>query len=37
MTTLTVTYYNVNGPYGQVQPFDSFRLQRPRSDGPRRG
>jgi hypothetical protein len=33
LTAITVTYYNIDGPYGQLAPFDSFRLQRPRSDG----
>ena len=32
MTSIRVTYYDVTGPYGQVQPFESFTLRRPRSD-----
>jgi hypothetical protein len=32
-TTITVTYYDVTGPYGQVEPFETFTLTRPRSDG----
>jgi hypothetical protein len=32
-TTITVTYYDVTGPYGQLQPFESFVLERPRRDG----
>jgi hypothetical protein len=31
-TTITVTYYEVVGPYGQVQPFEQFQLHRPRRD-----
>ena len=30
MTTITVTYYEVTGPYGQLTPFETFTLQRPR-------
>jgi hypothetical protein len=33
LTTMRVTYYDVLGPDGAVQPFESFTLQRPRSDG----
>ncbi len=31
-TTMTVTYYDVTGPYGQLEPFETFQLRRPRSD-----
>jgi hypothetical protein len=31
-TTMTVTYYDVTGPYGQLEPFETFTLQRPRND-----
>jgi 3',5'-cyclic AMP phosphodiesterase CpdA len=34
-TSLHVTYYNVLGPQGQLAAFESFTLQRPRTDGPR--
>src|SRR5262249_9244149 len=27
-TTITVTYYDVTGPYGQVEPFETFTLTR---------
>jgi len=27
-----VTYYDVVGPDGQIAPFESFTLQRPRRD-----
>ncbi|MGW3626237.1 purple acid phosphatase family protein [Streptomyces sp. NPDC000880] len=33
MTKLQVTYYNVLGPQGQLSAFESFTLQRPRTDG----
>jgi 3',5'-cyclic AMP phosphodiesterase CpdA len=33
LTTITVTYYDVVGTEGELQPFDSFTLQRRRSDG----
>ncbi|MCL2796182.1 MAG: metallophosphoesterase family protein [Microbacteriaceae bacterium] len=32
LTTITVTYYEVAGPYGTLTPFETFTLQRPRSD-----
>jgi hypothetical protein len=32
MTKLEVTYYNVLGPQGQLAAFESFTLQRPRTD-----
>ncbi|HKD96514.1 MAG TPA: metallophosphoesterase family protein [Micromonosporaceae bacterium] len=32
VTTMTVTYYDVVGTGGQIRPFESFTLQRPRSD-----
>ena len=32
-TSMKVTYYEVKGPYGQLTPFETFTLQRPRSDG----
>jgi hypothetical protein len=31
-TTMTVTYYDVLGPGGQLQAFETFTLQRPRAD-----
>jgi hypothetical protein len=31
-TTMTVTYYDVTGPHGEVTAFESFVLERPRSD-----
>ncbi len=31
-TSISVTYYEVNGPYGQLHAFETFVLQRPRSD-----
>ena len=31
-TTIDVTYYNVTGPYGQLEPFDTFTLRRHRND-----
>jgi 3',5'-cyclic AMP phosphodiesterase CpdA len=31
-TEIKVTYYDVTGPYGQVAPFESFTLRRPRRD-----
>jgi hypothetical protein len=33
LTKITVTYYEVSGPYGTLTPFETFTLQRPRSDG----
>ncbi|MGI4860024.1 MAG: purple acid phosphatase family protein [Janthinobacterium lividum] len=33
MTTITVTYYDVDGPDGQLAPFEKFALRRPRRDG----
>jgi hypothetical protein len=32
MTTIKVTYYDVVGPGGQIAPFESFTLRRPRRD-----
>jgi hypothetical protein len=32
VTTMSVTYYDVVGTEGQLEPFESFTLQRPRSD-----
>jgi len=32
LTTIKVTYYDVTGPDGQLAPFESFTLQRPRRD-----
>jgi hypothetical protein len=32
LTTISVTYYDVTGPQGQLAPFETFTLQRPRSD-----
>lgn len=32
-TSITVTYYDVTGPDGQVEPFETFKLRRPRRDG----
>jgi 3',5'-cyclic AMP phosphodiesterase CpdA len=32
MTTIKVTYYDVVGPDGQVAPFETFTLRRPRRD-----
>ena len=31
-TSIAVTYYNVTGPYGQLEPFESFTLRRHRKD-----
>jgi hypothetical protein len=31
-TTIKVTYYDVLGPDGQLAPFETFTLRRPRSD-----
>jgi len=31
-TTITVTYYAVSGPYGDLTPVDKFTLTRPRGD-----
>jgi hypothetical protein len=31
-TRLSVTYYNVTGPLGELAPFETFTLTRPRSD-----
>ncbi|MET9382172.1 fibronectin type III domain-containing protein [Streptomyces sp. NPDC002928] len=33
LTTITVTYYDVVGPQGELKPFESFTLQRRRTDG----
>jgi len=33
-TSLTVTYYEVLGAEGKLHPFETFTLQRPRSDTP---
>ena len=33
LTTIQVTYYDVVGPDGQLSPFESFTLRRPRRDG----
>ncbi len=33
LTTITVTYYDVVGAEGDLRPFESFKLQRRRSDG----
>lgn len=33
VTTMQVTYYDVTGPDGALQPFETFTLQRTRSDG----
>ncbi len=35
LTRLTVTYYDVLGPDGALAPFETFTLQRPRSDARR--
>src|SRR5262245_1093122 len=32
ITTIKVTYYDVVGPDGQIAPFETFTLQRPRRD-----
>ena len=32
LTSIKVTYYEVTGPYGGLTPFETFTLQRPRSD-----
>ena len=32
ITTIEVTYYDVVGPDGQLAPFESFTLRRPRRD-----
>ena len=32
LTRMTVTYYDVTGPDGRLEPFETFTLQRPRSD-----
>jgi hypothetical protein len=32
-TRLSVTYYNVNKPHGDLSVFETFTLQRRRSDG----
>jgi 3',5'-cyclic AMP phosphodiesterase CpdA len=34
-TSITVTYYAVNGPFGALTPVDRFTLVRPRRDGRR--
>ncbi len=31
-TSITVTYYDVSGPYGELTAFETFTLRRPRSD-----
>jgi hypothetical protein len=36
ITKLQVTYYNVLGPEGQLEVFETFTLQRPRADAPDR-
>ena len=33
VTTMTVTYYAVHGPYGELVEIDAFTLRRPRRDG----
>lgn len=33
-TSIAVTYYAVNGPYGDLTPVDQFTLTRPRRSGP---
>jgi hypothetical protein len=33
VTTITVTYYDVVGTGGQLAPFETFTLRRPRRDG----
>jgi hypothetical protein len=33
ITRLSVTYYNVNKPHGELSVFETFTLQRRRSDG----
>ncbi|WP_308429052.1 purple acid phosphatase family protein [Streptomyces brasiliensis] len=32
LTTITVTYYDVTGTQGEMKPFETFTLQRPRRD-----
>jgi hypothetical protein len=32
ITTIKVTYYDVVGPDGQLAPFETFTLRRPRRD-----
>ena len=32
ITTIKVTYYDVAGPDGQLAPFETFTLRRPRRD-----
>jgi hypothetical protein len=32
MTTMTVTYYDVVGKDGELAPFETFTLRRPRRD-----
>ena len=32
ITTIKVTYYDVIGPDGQLAPFETFTLRRPRRD-----
>jgi len=32
ITTIKVTYYDVVGPDGQLAPFETFALRRPRRD-----
>ena len=31
-TTIKITYYDVVGPNGQLAPFETFTLRRPRRD-----
>ena len=31
-TTMTVAYYDVTGPYGELSPFETFSLRRLRND-----
>jgi hypothetical protein len=33
LTTMKVTYYDVVGAGGQIAPFETFTLTRPRRDG----
>ncbi|MDP9889545.1 purple acid phosphatase family protein [Pseudarthrobacter enclensis] len=35
-TKIEVTYYNVTGPQGQLASFETFTLQRPRTDSPQK-
>ncbi|MER6524126.1 metallophosphoesterase family protein [Streptomyces sp. NPDC001508] len=36
-TSMAVTYYAVTGPYGQIDPVDTFTLRRPRNDVRKQG